>query len=585
MRYLKLLANGIWGGLYGATLIAALVLIVNREELAQASSPAASFVLVAGLVSVYGPLICLALATAFVFVRFFAARKLGIGWFSLKAIVWFGVAALGAVTSVYSRNLGALGSLLSPGQRGTLRSAVVIMIVCCLAALTAAVLGQLRPGEAGDPLRRLAAAILAAPVPVVLLLTLAWSPASGLDRGAAPPGALAPAGPGGSLLSAPPDLLMIGVETASMDLILPLVSAGELPTLERLLKEGASARLNSIRPCDPLVAWTVLATGAPPWRNGIRDASTYRLFGAPADLGVLPRGIGLHRLLALGFGSARGRQERAQGPATLLELLSTLGFETVSVEWPYPTGEALPPIETTRARALAPNLERLLGSTAHAGLAQHERLSKIVRQCVARDLSAKEAAEAALRRAGPPGPRAVAVRLSGLGLVSAYFLRYQMPAEFGDVAAQEQAALGGVLAEYYKFVDGLVADLISASSRPSVILVESAYGVEPAPAIGRLARRLMPGGRGRQLIEPSGSWSNGPDGVLLIHGPGVAPGSKVEEADILDGFPTTLYALGIPIERGLPGSLLRRLFERRYLETHPVVFVPAYAERRGGPSR
>lgn len=79
-----------------------------------------------------------------------------------------------------------------------------------------------------------------------------------------------------------PELTIVGLDAATFDVIDPLVAAGELPNLARLLERGAHGPLHSTtHPLTPL-AWTTLVTGVNAGRHGIwdfseRDESGYRL--------------------------------------------------------------------------------------------------------------------------------------------------------------------------------------------------------------------------------------------------------------------------------------------------------------------
>ncbi|HUK95645.1 MAG TPA: alkaline phosphatase family protein [Gaiellaceae bacterium] len=68
-----------------------------------------------------------------------------------------------------------------------------------------------------------------------------------------------------------PALTVIGLDAATFDVIDPLVEAGELPTLARLLDGGARGSLRSTtHPLTPL-AWTTMTTGVNAGRHGIWD--------------------------------------------------------------------------------------------------------------------------------------------------------------------------------------------------------------------------------------------------------------------------------------------------------------------------
>ncbi|MFI5271431.1 MAG: alkaline phosphatase family protein [Ktedonobacterales bacterium] len=64
-------------------------------------------------------------------------------------------------------------------------------------------------------------------------------------------------------------VLVVGFDGATWDLITPLVEAGRLPTLGRLLGEGSSSVLRSIIPSHTAPAWSTMVTGVNPGWHGI----------------------------------------------------------------------------------------------------------------------------------------------------------------------------------------------------------------------------------------------------------------------------------------------------------------------------
>ncbi|MGA9769402.1 MAG: alkaline phosphatase family protein [Blastocatellia bacterium] len=64
-------------------------------------------------------------------------------------------------------------------------------------------------------------------------------------------------------------ILIIGLDAATMDLIGPWAESGHLPTLARLMREGASARLISTPNMHSASAWTSILTGLGPGRHGL----------------------------------------------------------------------------------------------------------------------------------------------------------------------------------------------------------------------------------------------------------------------------------------------------------------------------
>ena len=78
-----------------------------------------------------------------------------------------------------------------------------------------------------------------------------------------------------------------------------------------------------------------------------------------------------------------------------------------------------------------------------------------------------------------------------------------------------------------------------------------------------------------------------PPGVLLLAGPGVRSGVRLQGASLLDVAPTLLYALGQPVARDMDGQVLRDAFTPRWQERFPVQTVRTYetGPRRKGTTR
>jgi len=57
-------------------------------------------------------------------------------------------------------------------------------------------------------------------------------------------------------------VLVIGLDGATFDLLLPWIEAGELPNLQRLMRQGASGKLRSTLPPISASSWISFATGS-----------------------------------------------------------------------------------------------------------------------------------------------------------------------------------------------------------------------------------------------------------------------------------------------------------------------------------
>jgi predicted AlkP superfamily phosphohydrolase/phosphomutase len=71
-------------------------------------------------------------------------------------------------------------------------------------------------------------------------------------------------------------VLVIGIDSATFDLIEPYIAAGHLPNISRILREGAYAPLRSTLPVMSPPAWTSMITGQNPGKHGIYDFIRFR---------------------------------------------------------------------------------------------------------------------------------------------------------------------------------------------------------------------------------------------------------------------------------------------------------------------
>ncbi|MBU0546235.1 alkaline phosphatase family protein [Patescibacteria group bacterium] len=68
-----------------------------------------------------------------------------------------------------------------------------------------------------------------------------------------------------------PKFLLLGIDAATWDIINPLLDAGRMPNLQKLIDEGVSATMKTQNPTISPAIWTTIATGKLPSKHGIRS--------------------------------------------------------------------------------------------------------------------------------------------------------------------------------------------------------------------------------------------------------------------------------------------------------------------------
>ena len=393
-----------------------------------------------------------------------------------------------------------------------------------------------------------------------------------------------------------PQLWVIGVDSATLDAILPLADQGRLPFLASVVQNGAHGRLESLSPARRDALWTTLATGKYPFKHGVTGQRPYPAeFLAPGGrLRLLPTGLSFRRWGTLGQAPLPAPAHPRQTLA-LWEILPRLGVPAGVVGWP-----AAEPADGEAVFALA---DRFFQAAPEAGSAWPADLSGrgLPARPNPRDL------DASLRGLfGPRPPLSLLESLAGdtwrktltLSLadrspqVDAVFLllpglREASLENFGGFSrvmfdgSKGSAARAATdrLAAYYAQLDATLSEVWAhGEGRPRLLAVVSAYGASPRGGWPRLWRGVAP------EAALGGSFADAPDGVLLLYGEGVRPGALLTGSQLEDLAPTLLYGLGFPVARDFDGQVLTSAFEKPFLARHPLTFLPSYEglARAGG---
>jgi predicted AlkP superfamily pyrophosphatase or phosphodiesterase len=381
-------------------------------------------------------------------------------------------------------------------------------------------------------------------------------------------------------------ILLIGVDGVEWDLVLPLRARGQLPHLSALMARGVSGELATLTPTLSPVIWTSIATGKPSAEHGIHHFVRRGPRGGP-------------RLVT----SAERRTE------ALWNMLSDYGRRVAVVGWwiTYPVEpvngvmvaqtNTVAQVDTRAGRQVWKGmLRRGLEGQVHPPERQEEMLATLdevdgeLPQLTARifgedtrpqsDLTRRlwdncqwafradatyARIAARLLREQPPYD-VLLVYLGGPDVVGHRFWRYMQPDLYQHRPTPEEiASFGGVIEDYYVYVDGIIGELALAAGPEASVVVVSDHGMQPM-------NRDAPFDPDDPLADVnSASHLRGEPGVFVAAGPLIAPRPIPAEAplaradlprigSVLDITPTLLTLLGIPVGRDMDGIALRELF-------------------------
>ncbi len=322
--------------------------------------------------------------------------------------------------------------------------------------------------------------------------------------------------------------ILAGWSGADWELLNPLIDAGRMPCLARLVEEGSVGGLSGTGPLLPALQWSTIATGCTADRHGVL-ASTEP---DPRSGGARPAGSASRRTKAIwNLLEESGIRTHVAGwpashPADPIRgvFVSDAFFRATApygLPWPIQPGSVHP----------ASVEERLLELRVHGGDFRGEDLLTFVPR---------------LREIDQQQDRRVAQFAALLAEcvtthAAATWILEQQPWDF---LAVHYGAIGVARAllrdggEFYASAVGAVCGFLDAMLAR---LVELA-----GPAV-----RVV-------LVSPYGA---APNGLLCLSGPGFRRDELVFGASVLDVVPTILAGFGLPAGADMPGEVIRAAFE------------------------
>ncbi len=583
MRYLRMLSNSVIAAGVSSGYLTALVLQLNP---AIEIGPATLVPLAVVLGAAYGANLTVGFYALIVLRQILAVEVLSPGWLSVRLLSWLCTIAAGIAATLMWLNLRGFGDVLDPVTRDRMFLGAALVTASAVIFLS---LGLAHLGRRGGPV---SAAILS----LVMAFSLV---APVLARG---PARVAPLQVRPAMLpvesipaASDSHVRMLMFDGASLDVISPAVAAGRLPNIARIFDQGAVLHLATLRPTQAEPVWSAIATGRYPIYNGVRSAVIYRALGG-TPIQLLPDYCFAQALVTFGFLTEEPQTATDLLARPIWNILSDRGASVGVIGWPlthpapvvngFAVSDAfhrLPPTELSQdiSPALWPSSLLADALAALQVPADPDPESLVMAMGAPQpvndyDVRSEQAPIVAdrvhlqlLRALEINAPRFMAARFPGIDAVGHRFLRYADPSAFGDVSEAERERFGGVLNQYYGFIDMLVGREIEQLGVNDVLLVVSGFGMEP----------LSPGKRVLEIIagnpQISGTHERAPDGFVLAFGASIAAG-RPNRASVVDLTPTILYFLGLPVGRDMDGFARIDLFKTSFTSDKPVTYIPTY---------
>lgn len=360
-------------------------------------------------------------------------------------------------------------------------------------------------------------------------------------------------------------VLLIGWDAADWKILRPLLDAGRMPHLKKLIAGGAWGNIATLQPCLSPILWTTIATGKAADKHGILgfveptpDASGLRLSTSTSRttkaLWNILSQSGLRSSVVGWYASHPA--EPIRGVCVSNRFVEDRPADT-RAPWGMPDGAVHPP-------EMADKIAR--GRVHPAGVPPSE-LAKYIHNLkqitpgtdkrpalLARALAkahSVHAAAAAILKSGEWD--FLGVYYEAIDVIGHDFMPYYPP-RLPHVSAQDFERYRDVIAETYVLHDQMLGRLLELAGKDVTVIVVSDHGFHSDH------QRPQSWDVGHTEETQAAAWHRHL-GMLVMHGPGIRPGQEIGGATLLDIAPTALRLMGLPAGRDMDGRTLAEALE------------------------
>lgn len=360
-------------------------------------------------------------------------------------------------------------------------------------------------------------------------------------------------------------ILFVGWDAADWKMIHPLLDAGLLPTLSRLIGGGVIGNLATLQPMLSPMLWNSIATGKRPHKHGIHGF-----------MEVCPDGSGVQPVSSLGrrskalwniltqaglksqvFGWFASHPAEPINGVSVSNLFARSPEDWASPSWPLPPGSVHPARLEGVLGDLRVHPTEITGFHLQPFFPRgHEIDQKDEGSARALNVAAKLLAECAGVHAAATWAMEnepwdfCAIYYDAIDHFGHAFMSFHPPytQQFEErYYDQFRDVMNGV----YRFHDLMLARLLELAGEDVTVIIASDHGFH--------SDHLRPLGNPDHPAGPA-VWHR-PFGVLAMNGPGLRKDERLYGASILDLAPTVLTLLGLPVGDDMDGQVLVGAFQ------------------------
>lgn len=365
-------------------------------------------------------------------------------------------------------------------------------------------------------------------------------------------------------------VLLLGWDAADWKVINPLLDAGHMPTLEKLINRGVMGNLATLDPPLSPILWTSIGTGKRPYKHGILGFTE----PDPSGKGIRPMYNTGRKVKAVwNILNQNDLKSHVVGwwpshPAepidgTMISNFYQKAKGTLDEEWPMMEGTVHPAEKSDLYAKLRVHPGEL---TAQHVLPFIPKAAEIDQEKDRRISSmAKILAEASTIHSAATHIMEheewdfIAVYHDAIDHFCHGFMKFHPP-KMDHIPPDLFELYKDVVIAGYRFHDMMLERMINLAGPDTHIMLISDHGFHP----DHLRPKSLPKEPAAPALEHS------PYGIYVLAGPGVRKDERVYGASILDVTPTLLTLFGLPIGRDMDGNVLVNSFEEEVaLETIP----------------
>ena len=355
--------------------------------------------------------------------------------------------------------------------------------------------------------------------------------------------------------------MLIGWDAADWKVINPLLDAGQMPTLEKLINQGVMGNLATLDPPLSPMLWTSIATGKRPYKHGILGFTE----PDPGGKGIRPVYNTGRKVKAIwNILTQHKLKTHVVGwwpshPAEPINGVAVSNFyqkSTHPIDQPWPMlpgtvhpeekAELFAKLRVHPGELTAQHILPFVPDAMRVNQSKDKRLgalSKIIADAASVHSAATYIAE-------NEEWDFLAVYYDAIDHFCHGFMKFHPP-QMAHVPTDLFETYKEVIAGAYRYHDMMLERLIELAGPDTTVMLISDHGFHP----DHLRPKALPKEPAAPALEHS------PYGIFVLSGPGIKRDERIYGASILDVTPTLLTLFGLPQARDMDGKVVINAFE------------------------